>query len=38
LAVTQAQDDFDLKEASAIQAEYFYNLLKDQQEEDAWEY
>lgn len=38
LTVTQAQDNFDLAEANALQAEYFYNLLKEQQEEDAWAY
>lgn len=38
LIVTQAQDNFDLAEANALQAEYFYNLLKEQQEEDFMAY
>lgn len=38
LAVSSAQDLFDLAEAAALQAEYFYNILKEQQEEDAWAY
>jgi len=38
LAVSDAEDLFELAEAEALQAEYFYDLLRAQQEEEAMIY
>lgn len=38
LAAFAAQDEFDLREAQAVNAEYFYDILREQYEEDAEAY